>query len=267
MANARTAADGTCFSIQGEGPVVALVHGLGLNRDMWQWLVPDLSQYTVLSYDLYGHGESANPQRAPDLRLFSEQLTYLLDELKISHCVVAGFSLGGMIARRFAMDHAERLTGLAILNSPHRRSAAAQQAVADRLAQLQQHGPGATVEAAIARWFSESCQSDDPALIQQVKQWVMANDRQVYPTVYRVLVEGVEELIAPQPPIQCPALVLTADDDSGQPPAMAEAIGAEIVGSRVEILQGLRHMALAEAPERFNPLLVSFLGDVFGQAD
>jgi pimeloyl-ACP methyl ester carboxylesterase len=262
MADPRTAADGTAFDVQGEGPAVVLVHGLGLNRQMWQWLSPDLTGFTALRYDLYGHGDSANPPRAPDLRLFSDQLAALLDELKIARCTVAGFSLGGMIARRFAMDHPDRLAALAILNSPHRRSDAAQQAVADRLAQLQQHGPGSTVDAAIARWFSETCQSENPALIQQVKQWVMANDAAIYPTVYRVLVEGVDELIAPQPPIQCPALVLTADDDSGQPPAMAEAIAAEIPGARMEIMHGLRHMALAEAPERFNPLLLSFLRSV-----
>ncbi len=262
MADSRTATDGTCFDLSGNGPVVVLVHGLGLNRAMWQWLQPALARYTVLSYDLYGHGDSANPPTPPDLRLFAKQLVNLLDELNIEQCAVAGFSLGGMIARRFATDHADRLSALAILNSPHRRSVQAQQAVADRLAQLQHHGPGATVDAAISRWFSETCQAQNPALIQQVRQWVMANDPQVYPTIYRVLVEGVEELIAPEPAIECPTLVLTADDDSGQPPAMAEAIGAEIAGSRVEIMTGLRHMALAEAPDVFNPLLLSFFDSV-----
>lgn len=262
MNASAVAANGTHYQLDGSGPVVVLIHGLGLNAQMWQWQLPALSRYTRLSYDLYGHGNSANPPSTPNLLLFSEQLRELLDELNIAQCTVAGFSLGGMIARRFAMDHAHRLTALALLNTPHRRTEAAQRAVADRLRQLQQHGPGSTVDAAIERWFSDHCRQHQPALIEQVRQWVMANDATVYPGVYRVLVDGVDELIAPTPPISCPTLVLTADEDFGQPPSMASAIAAEIEGAKTEIMHGLRHMALAEDPEQFNRLLVGFIESV-----
>ena len=55
------APDGTNFTFNGpnKAPVLVLIHGLGLNKDCWQWMIPDLTDaYRVLSYDLYGHGET-----------------------------------------------------------------------------------------------------------------------------------------------------------------------------------------------------------------
>ena len=51
--------NGTAFKFIGpsDGPVVVMIHGLGLNQDCWQWTSPTLAQkYRVLTYDLYGHG-------------------------------------------------------------------------------------------------------------------------------------------------------------------------------------------------------------------
>jgi (E)-2-((N-methylformamido)methylene)succinate hydrolase len=81
----------------------------------------------------------------------------------------------------------------------------------------------------------------------------------VYASAYEVLAHGVTELIAPDPPIAVPALVMTGDEDHGNSPEMSRAIAAEIPGASLVILKGLRHMALAEAPERFNAELLTFL--------
>ena len=89
----------------------------------------------------------------------------------------------------------------------------------------------------------------------------MANDPVIYPKNYRVLATGVEELIAPQPPISCPTLVVTGADDFGQPAHMAHAIAAEIPAAKTVILPGLRHMAMAEEPDVYNSLLLSFLAE------
>jgi pimeloyl-ACP methyl ester carboxylesterase len=57
---------------------------------------------------------------------------------------------------------------------------------------------------------------------------------------------------------------MTGDEDYGNSPAMSRAIAAEIPGSELLILPGLRHMALAEAPARFNATLLGFLGRASG---
>jgi pimeloyl-ACP methyl ester carboxylesterase len=255
---------GTAYESHGSGErAVVLVHGLGLNRHSWQWQVPALSQgYKVIAYDLHGHGESSVPPKKPSLTLFSEQLRKLLDHLGLERAAVMGFSLGGMIARRFAMDHGARLWALGILHSAHARDKAAHDAIQARVLQAAKDGPAATAEAALERWFTEGFRRGHPDLMAEVRGWILSNPKQVYAPIYQVLVDGVAELVSPQPPITCPTLVMTGEDDHGNSPAMSRAIAAEIPGARLVILPGLRHMALAEAPEIFNARLLEFLEQV-----
>lgn len=256
------APDGTRYALRGpEGaPVVVMIHGLGLNRACWQWTVPALiGDYRVLSYDLYGHGGSADPSDAPSLTLFSQQLYGLMDHCGIPRAVITGFSLGGMIARRFAQDNSDRLQGMILLHTPHLRSAAAQAAILERVRQARLEGPDATVEAALERWFTDGFRAQNPAMMETVRGWVMANRREVYHRIYAVLAEGIDEITAPEPPLTCPALVITGDEDYGNGPEMTHAIAAEIPGAEALILQGLRHMALAEAPEAINAPIRQFL--------
>lgn len=256
------APDGTAYESTGpaDAPCVVLIHGLGLNRACWQWTRPALVDgYRVLSYDLYGHGESTDPPEPPSLSLFSRQLQGLLDYCGLADAVIVGFSLGGMIARRFAQDCPDRARALALLHSPHKRSAQAQAAILARVEQARDQGPHSTVEAALERWFTEGFRAANPAMMDTVRGWVTANRKEVYHRIYRVLAEGIDEITAPVPPLTCPALVITGDEDYGNSPEMTRAIAAEIAGAQALILPGLRHMALAEDPDAVNTPLRRFL--------
>ncbi|MCE8537314.1 alpha/beta fold hydrolase [Ruegeria pomeroyi] len=256
------APDGSSFEVSGpaDAPCVVLIHGLGLNRACWQWTGPALTDgYRLLSYDLHGHGESADPPETPSLSLFSHQLQGLLDHCGIADAVIVGFSLGGMIARRFAQDCPERARALVILHSPHQRSAQAQAAILARVEQARDEGPQSTVEAALERWFTEGFRKANPAMMETVRGWVTANRKEIYHRIYRVLADGIDEITAPVPPLSCPALVITGDEDYGNGPEMTRAISAEIAGAQALILPGLRHMALAEDPGAINTPLRRFL--------
>ena len=256
------APDGTNFTFSGPNmaPVVVLIHGLGLNKDCWQWMIPDLKDsYRVLSYDLYGHGGSSDPATEPNLSLFSKQLKDLLDYCEIKKAVINGFSLGGMVARRFSQDAPEKLQGMVILHSPHKRSKAAQAAILKRVDQARTMGPQSTVEAALERWFTDPFRKANPNLMNKIRQWVMGNRNEVYHTIYKVLATGIDEIVKPNPALICPSLVITGDQDFGNGPEMAFAISAEIPGAKTLVLPGLRHMALAESPKLENKPIRDFL--------
>lgn len=256
---------GTAYEVFGPqgAPVVVLVHGMGLSRAIWKWLIPVLAaRFRVVTFDLAGHGESAAPKDQPVLRDLTRQLADLLDHLGIAHAAIVGFSLGGMVARRMAQDDPARVGAMVILHSPHRRTPEAQAAIEARVEQAKGAGPAATVEAALLRWYSEAALANRQDLMDQTRAWVLANDPKVYPGLYRILADGVEEIVAPRPPISCPTLVLTADEDFGNGPEMSAAIAAEIKGARLIILQGLRHMALVENPDAVNRPVMEFLTEV-----
>lgn len=260
--------DGTTWERYGTpgAPAVVLIHGFGLSRAVWQWMIPALAdRYDIIAYDLYGHGDSAPPPEGPSLSLFSRQLQGVLDACEVDSAAIVGFSLGGMIARRFAMDHPDRCRALVILHSQHLRSPDAQAAIEARVVQAEQDGPEATVDAALKRWFTDDFRTENPDMMALVRGWVVSNDKAVYPAIYSVLAKGVTEIAEPKPPLRLPALVLTADEDFGNGPDMTRAIAAEIEGGEALILPGLRHMALAEDPDAVNAPVRAFLDRVLTQ--
>lgn len=101
----------------GEGErLLVLVHGLLMNRRMFERLAPVLAARgnRVVCVDLLGHGGSDRPE---DLRLYSmprfaRQVVALLDHLEQPTAVVGGTSLGANVALEFAAASPERTSGL-----------------------------------------------------------------------------------------------------------------------------------------------------------
>lgn len=254
---------GTAYELIGisDAPVVALIHGLGLNRQItWSKIAPMLaSHFRVLSYDLCGHGETVLPKTKVNLTLLSEQLVELLDNLHIEKAALVGFSLGGMINRRLVIDHPERGSALVILNSPHERGDVQQKLVEKRAKDSEKDGVAANIDTTLARWFTPNFRTRHPEIVAEVRATVLANDHANYAAHRRVLAEGVKELIRPSPPISIPALVITCANDSGSTPDMSHSIAREIPGAKGEIIADLQHLGLIEQPQAFTPPIVAFL--------
>lgn len=255
------APDGTSFELIGskDAPVLCLIHGLGLSRELWIEYLPELTKrFRVLNYDLYGHGRSAPPPETASLSVYSDQLAGLLDHLNIAKASVVGFSIGGMINRRFAMDHSDRLENLVILNSPHDRGEEAQKLVEARAASVRDQGAFSTFDEALKRWFTPNylATGEGP---QKVRAWREQVDAESYAQAAWVLANGVRELIRPRDAITAPTFVITCENDSGSTPKMSEDIAAEIPGSDLAIVPELQHLGLMEQPNVFLKLIVEFL--------
>lgn len=100
---------------EGERPIV-LVHGLLMNRRMFERLGPALARRgnRVICVDLLGHGRSDQPDdlRLYSMPLFAEQVVALLDHLGLETAVVGGTSLGANVALELAVRHPRRVEGL-----------------------------------------------------------------------------------------------------------------------------------------------------------
>ncbi len=255
-------ADGTAYDVSGSdgAPVIALIHGLGLNRQIWQWHLPALATwYRVVNYDLFGHGKSGPPPARASLTVYAEQLRDLLDHLGIKAAALIGFSLGGMINRRFALDYRGRASALAILNSPHERDPAVQRLVEERAAQVAGGGSAATIDSALERWYTPEFRAGRPDIMDLIRRWRADNDPVSYPDACLVLAAGVTELIRPEKPIIVPTLVMTCENDTGSTPDMSHAIASEIPGAETIIVPGLQHMGLTEKPDLFTGPILDFL--------
>ena len=254
---------GTSWSKEGTGSPLILVHGLGMNRQMWQWQMDSLTPYfSVICYDLLGHGESVNPEIPCHLSQFSGQLLALMEGLNLESCALVGFSLGGLIVQNFVLNHPEKVNALVMLNTAHGRTKSERKAVLARVQQAGEHGPASTVEAALERWFSTDFSVKNPEMLDKIRCWITANDREIYPEIYRLLAECDEPMKDSISAIRCPTLVMTGEDDHGNSPEMSQRMAALIPDAHAVILPGLRHMGLAENSQAVNSQLVSFFQEV-----
>jgi pimeloyl-ACP methyl ester carboxylesterase len=227
---------------------------------MWQWQVPALSHhYRVLSYDLLGHGDSPRPAGPYTMADFVNQLSALVGSQGLTRFALLGFSLGGLIAEAYTLAHPEHVCGLGVLHSAFDRNIAERDAIRLRVQQAKTLGPESTVDAALERWFTPTFAKEHPEVLAQVREWVIANDKDAFAASYHVLAEADAPLAHAIANIACPTLVVTGEQDYGNSPEMAGRMARRIPNAECRILPKLRHMALAEDPAAILAVLSPFL--------
>lgn len=101
----------------GSGPALLLVHGLGGQMGHFTYgLAQRLAErYRVVVVDRPGSGYSHRHAGGAGLRTQAGALAALIDTLGLDRPVVVGHSLGGAVALTLALEHPERVAGLALL--------------------------------------------------------------------------------------------------------------------------------------------------------
>ena len=111
----------------GKGPPLLLLHGYPQTHAMWHRIAPRLAQrFTVVCPDLRGYGDSGKPEGGAShinysKRAMAHDQVEVMQALGFSRFAVAGHDRGGRVAHRMAMDHAQRVERLIVLDiSPTR---------------------------------------------------------------------------------------------------------------------------------------------------
>lgn len=106
----------------GQGPALLLLHGYPQTHAMWHKIAPALAErFTVVAADLRGYGDSSKPptdgRHAPYAkRAMAQDMAEVMTALGHEEFMVAGHDRGGRVAHRLALDHADRVTKLAVLD-------------------------------------------------------------------------------------------------------------------------------------------------------
>ena len=118
----RTAETSIFLRRRGAGPPLLLLHGFPQTHLMWRHVAPILaSELTVVCADLRGYGHSGCPPSEPDHEPYSKRalardMVAVMEKLGFDRFSVAGHDRGGRVAYRLALDHAERVERLAVLD-------------------------------------------------------------------------------------------------------------------------------------------------------
>ena len=237
-----------CEASEKNHQTVVLIHGLSGACALWDPVSDVLRQrFQVIRYDLRGHGESGSPEGPWTLDDFVADLLEVLKHYEVSRIHLAGFSIGGLIAQRFALDHPDKLDRLAIVSAVAGRTSEEKAKVAQRLENIREGHYEVNIEASLERWFSPDFREKHPELVEKRIALLRKAGRQSgYLEAFKVF--NTSDLADELHRISTPTLDMTGEDDPGSNPRMAALMHARIPGSRMEILSGLRHSLLVEAP-------------------
>ena len=248
------------WSEAGRGTPLVLIHGLADDHRAWRRALPDLMlRHRVILYDLRGHGETTLGEADGTLRQLGEDLVALLDGLDIEQPDVAGFSLGGTIAMRIAIDHPHRVNRLVLVATSSRVGRSAADWYRERAAMVERRDLQLrdTLDRDTADVYAQSSGELDEGLL--IRRQSTGDPRGYANACAAMAALNAAPLDPELDRISSPTLIVASDLDQHCPPKAAAIIAAGVSGSRLEIIAGAGHAIPVEKPRELAVLINSFL--------
>jgi pimeloyl-ACP methyl ester carboxylesterase len=248
------------YEVVGAGPAVVLVHGLALDRRMWDEQVDALARgYRVVRYDLRGFGRSADP-RDGEQYTHAEDLRALLAHLGVPHAAVVGLSLGGWIALEFTLTYPGLVDALVLADAAIRRYPYPA-GWGGHLRRLGEVARTSGLAAAKELWLADPVferSRELPAVVSRLRRmvddfggWQLLHDNPHAP----MRPPAIERLAE----VSAPTLVIIGERDHPDFHGIARLLAAGIPHATLQTLAGAGHMSNMDAPGEFNSALLTFL--------
>jgi pimeloyl-ACP methyl ester carboxylesterase len=258
------------YWVQGEGPVVLLVHGLACSVEFWQCNVGPLArEHRVYALDLPGFGLSDKEVGDFSLEYAASFLKSFMDAVGAGRATLAGNSMGGTLCAQFAVQFPERTDGLILVGSagfgrelnPFLRMWSVP-LVGDLVFRVYQRA-----FPALKRWVFCDASSIRAEWLEGAA--AMLRMPGVRENTLRVARMGIDlrgqreemfrSLHVGLGSLTVPTLIVWGDRDAAVPVAHAYVAEKLIPHSEVRIMERCGHTPQAERPEEFNELVLGFL--------
>lgn len=231
-------------------PAVLFVHGWQADRSVWHETIEALGpEVRTTAVDLRGAGESRNTSGPFALEHFAADLRELVEFLHVGPVIVAGHSMGGTVALRFALDAPELTRGLVLISpvpasgggySPKGEAylqSTAGDAAAAR-AWLARTFAGTPDDAMLERVCAAAARADKAASLESFESWAHAD-----------FAEATRSVAAP-------ALVIAPEHDV--PEMYERKVAALLPNARYAVLPECGHYAILERPQEIAALIREF---------
>lgn len=246
------------FSIEGKGPPLFLIHGIGAARNAWRFLLPELSEhFTVVTYDLRGHGSSELPDGEFGLDELVDDLEQIRIRIGIKQAHFAGHSLGGMIAPAYARKYPDRVLSLGLLSTAAGRTEEDNHKVWSVVREMESRGVSEVLPTLTKRWYTDQFIEQHPDIVEARLKQVVDTDAAVFLNVFRIY--AGTDMLPWLHEIKQPALVMTGENDGGCNPRLNRLIADSLPNSELVILPNYRHSILLEAGSEVADKIVRFI--------
>lgn len=248
------------YTIEGSGPPLFLIHGIGAARDVWRFVIPLLTgHFTVISYDLRGHGTSPLPDGEFGLDDLVNDLERVRERTGIDRAHFAGHSLGGMIGPAYARRYPDRVLSLGLLSTAAGRTEDDSAKVWAVVHAMEEKGVPPVLDTLIARWYTDAFVATRPDVVERRLRQVVETDVDVFLNVFRIY--AGTEMMPWLHEISVPSLVLTGEFDGGCNPRLNRLIAEALPQSELVILPDYKHAILLEAGEEVAQHMIRFIKD------
>ena len=239
---------------------VVFIHGVGLDHQMWNNQVDYLNEFSILTYDILGHGKTPYNKDKLSLKDFSDQLLGILDHLKVEKINLVGFSLGSLIALDFSYQFQNKVEKLVLIGTTYKRSDQERSLVLDRYNQAKLNKP--ISKQALKRWFSDKYLEDNPKTYDLFMNILnkKPEDHKNFLKAYELFANHYDNFEAIKK-IDRKTLVMTGSEDVGSTPAMSKELVKDLANSTYIEIQNGKHLCSIECVDDVNMNIKNFINN------
>ncbi|WP_148862665.1 alpha/beta fold hydrolase [Marinobacter fonticola] len=242
---------------QGQGDTIILLHGIFSSLQTWDSWVAELSRsHRVITLDMPGFGMTGGPENPEDFDEDSIVNTFakFVERLDLENFTLAGNSLGGFVAARYAAQYGNRVDRLILLNPfgyPQETPWLLDLGTAFPMNFLGNYvQPPVIVTLSLRNAYGDPRRMHD----KDVYRYVHMSQRPGAKPIYMKTLEIVDERAQNEAPlpffrINAPTLLLWGEDDSWVPVELATRWLNDIGNARLVTYEGVGHIPMEEVPE------------------
>lgn len=251
-----------------QGPVLLLVHGSNASLYTWEpWAHSELAlHYRIVSVDLIGHGlSSLSPGHDYSHAAYARFLEEFVSTLQLKSFTLVGNSMGGGIAWRYALDHADRLDALVLVDaSGIPREGDSDEALVYRVARmpllknlLLHILPRDTVKAQLLDAVGRD-EIVTEEMVTRIQSFLLREGRRAA-TLSRMNTPWEKSPVERLGEIRTPTLILWGAEDTWVPVHGARVFDEKIPGSDLIVYDGVGHIPMEEVAATSAADLAAFL--------
>ncbi len=231
---------------------------LGTSMELFDAQMGELgSRYSVLRYDLRGHGRSDAPSGSYSFDRLGRDVLGLLDFLGVERAHFVGVSIGGMTGQWLGYRAPERLLSLTLANTSAYMGPP--DGWSERIKAVIGNGMDAIVDSVIERWFTPQFRTTSPDVVGRIAKILRSTD----PVGYAGCSAAIRDM--DMRPIlslvRCPTLIIGGERDPATPLEHSQQLARGISGSAFLTLDAA-HLSNVEQADAFNSTLANFLEEL-----
>ncbi len=257
------------YRIEGKGAPIIFIHGFAEDGNIWKHQIEFLQKnFLLIIPDLPGSGKSINDfsstqnGKLSTIEFYAACIKAIVDEEKISTCIIIGHSMGGYIALAFAEKYPENLLAFGLFHSSAFADSDEKKTMRKKSIEfISKHGAAEFIRQSMPNLFFPIFKEKYPEIIEELIARYDNFNALSLVSYYEAMMQRPDRTAVLQN-FKKPVLFIIGEKDNAVPleQSLKQSHLPQI--SYIHILENAAHMGMFEETKRVNTLLLSFIKTV-----